>query len=461
MYDDEIPVGRAEDLTGKIFGHLTILYRVKNEKNNATLWKAICDCGNECIVRADRLKQGKTTHCGCLTKDNQSKRNFKDLTGKKFGKLTVLYRNDKIGEHSSPQWYCKCDCGNECIVSSKSLRNGTKSCGCLQGHKDHFIPSPLAINEIGNIYGELTVIEEAPTPIGREGKFWKCKCSCGNEVIVWGTALRHQNKTNCGCKTKELKKENCKLGCEKAHEVLHTKFKIEHEKNIGKKFNHLTIIGIDEDINYAICECDICGSIKKINYQNVIHGRSKSCCLNYAASLQKGKDLTGKKFGKLTVISLLDERKNKERIWHCKCDCGNFVDVSAHRLISGNTLSCGCLKSKNNAKIESMLRKLNIPYEKEYKPKDLPYKKFDFFVNNKYIIEYDGEQHFYQKSNWDYEATKKSDNIKNNYCFSHNIPIIRIPYNTEYNENDLLLTTTRFLLTSENLEEYYQERARL
>ncbi len=457
MNNDEIPVGRAEDLRGKVFGHLTVLYRVKNTKNTATLWKCLCDCGNECISRADGLKKGSATHCGCLTKEHQSQRNFEDLTGKKFGKLTVLYRSDKIGEHSSPRWRCKCECGNECDVSSASLRNGTQSCGCLKGRREYG-PSPLAKNEIGNTYGELTVIEEAPTPLGKQGKFWKCRCSCGNEIIVWGTALRCQNKTNCGCKTSELKRINCEEGRKKGIRTQHDKFKAEHEKNIGKKFNHLTILGIDEDINYAICECDICNSIKKINYQNVIHGRSKSCCLNHAPSLNKGEDLTGQRFGKLTVISLLDERKNKERMWYCKCDCGNFINVSAHGLKQGNTSSCGCLKSKNNAKIELMLRNLGISYEREYKPKDLAYKKFDFFINHQYIIEYDGEQHFRQKGDWDYEATKKSDDIKNNYCFSHNIPIIRIPYWADYNENDLLLKTTRFLLTSKNLKKYYAKR---
>ena len=80
MYEDEIPVGRAENLTGKQFGHLTVLYRVKNTKNTATLWKCQCDCGNTHIARADGLKAGTARHCGCLTKEEQSKRNFQDLT---------------------------------------------------------------------------------------------------------------------------------------------------------------------------------------------------------------------------------------------------------------------------------------------------------------------------------------------------------------------------------------------
>ena len=48
--------------------------------------------------------------------------------------------------------------------------------------------------------------------------------------------------------------------------------------------------------------------------------------------------------------------------------------------------------------------------------------------------------------------------MKNKYCFEHNIPLIRIPYNAEYTFEDLKLETTRFLLTPENEQEYYNKR---
>ena len=49
--------------------------------------------------------------------------------------------------------------------------------------------------------------------------------------------------------------------------------------------------------------------------------------------------------------------------------------------------------------------------------------------------------------------------MKNKYCFKHNIPIIRISYYADYTLEDLKLETTRFLLTPENEEEYYESRA--
>jgi hypothetical protein len=55
----------------------------------------------------------------------------KDLTEKKFGKLTVKYKSGK-DKHGNILWYCECDCGGNNIVRSKDLNNGNvKSCGCL------------------------------------------------------------------------------------------------------------------------------------------------------------------------------------------------------------------------------------------------------------------------------------------------------------------------------------------
>ena len=55
-------------------------------------------------------------------------------------------------------------------------------------------------------------------------------------------------------------------------------------------------------------------------------------------------DLTGKRYGRLTVKHLLNERKNKKRVWQCVCDCGNEINVITEALQCGDTQSCGCLK---------------------------------------------------------------------------------------------------------------------
>lgn len=54
------------------------------------------------------------------------------------------------------------------------------------------------INEIGNKYGRLTVIERAPNDSAGRAH-WICKCECGNTTIVRGTTLRSGATQSCGC----------------------------------------------------------------------------------------------------------------------------------------------------------------------------------------------------------------------------------------------------------------------
>lgn len=61
-------------------------------------------------------------------------------------------------------------------------------------------------------------------------------------------------------------------------------------------------------------------------------------------------DLTGQKFGRLTVLEDVGRTKSKQVIWRCRCDCGNIVDVVAQSLRSGNTQSCGCYANKQTSK---------------------------------------------------------------------------------------------------------------
>ena len=57
--------------------------------------------------------------------------------------------------------------------------------------------------------------------------------------------------------------------------------------------------------------------------------------------MSKCEDLTGKKFGRLTVMSRAKNCKNYA-MWNCRCDCGNEIAVRTSSLKSGHTKSCGC-----------------------------------------------------------------------------------------------------------------------
>ncbi len=74
------------------------------------------------------------------------------------------------------------------------------------------------------------------------------------------------------------------------------------------------------------------------------------------------KDLTGKKFERLTVIKKDEDRKNH---WICKCDCGNIVSVLDFYLIHGKTKSCGCYRADRARKHLESIRDITNKANKE------------------------------------------------------------------------------------------------
>jgi len=67
--------------------------------------------------------------------------------------------------------------------------------------------------------------------------------------------------------------------------------------------------------------------------------------------LSAPKDLVGKRFGRLTVVSLTDGRRHRERHWMCVCDCGNGYIVSSNGLKSGHATQCySCAKKQAGVK---------------------------------------------------------------------------------------------------------------
>jgi len=128
-----------------------------------------------------------------------------NLTGERFGKLTVKERTDpplNIKE-KRVYWTCICDCGNIATVPTKYLRDGqSRSCGCLK--RDQFKQQVMKLGQkaqekdhTNQKFGLLTAIKI----ISHNPIKWLCKCNCGNEKIATSTSLQSGHTTSCGCKT--------------------------------------------------------------------------------------------------------------------------------------------------------------------------------------------------------------------------------------------------------------------
>lgn len=129
-------MGTIIDMTGKTFGHLTVLsYAGKNPHGDA-LWLCQCDCGKTGTYIGSDLRNGRRKSCGC-----RMGREVHDLTGKRFDHVTVLYR-DPNPPRKGTYWVCRCDCGNLVSLPYWTLKKHKHhSCGKCQYKYNTFAPA--------------------------------------------------------------------------------------------------------------------------------------------------------------------------------------------------------------------------------------------------------------------------------------------------------------------------------
>lgn len=290
---------------------------------------------------------------------------MKDISGEQYGSLTALFPVKDVSKHQSSLWLCQCECGKQVVRNSASLKNKTtRSCGCTRYRNAKLTAMEKHFNNIGKMFGKLTVLEvvDSPEDVKDNRFYYRCICSCGNLVTVRATDLKSGKTISCGCAKRD-------------------------------------------------------------------------------AEARKREDLTGERFGLLTVISFAYV-KDESAYWNCQCDCGSLVTTKGAYLTHGNVASCGCLTSIGESNIKQILNNHNIKYlhNKGYfkdltSDSGLPL-RYDFIIFNDNndpvrLIEFDGPQHSKPNNLFgedEFNKLQYHDNLKNQYALSHNIPLVRIPY---------------------------------
>ena len=292
----------------------------------------------------------------------------------------------------------------------------------------------------GEIINGFEIIRQDTEYKGGEGKGlrWIVKCPiCKKEFSLDGRRMR-MGKTKTCTDCKHLSKIKGKP---------------------GQRFGYLTaekILGSDKDRHLIwLLKCD-CGNYCTRPLSNLTNRSSCGCKLGKDYNI---KDIIGQKFNALTVLSATDDRNNAGHvIWKCQCECGNICTSDTLSLKQNKKLSCGCqTESAGVRKIKEILNAENIYYQQEQRfatCKDILPLPFDFWVDQQYIIEFDGEHHFfYQECGWNtranHEITVAHDKIKNQWCKENNIPLIRIPYYIDLSTltlKDLLPDFSQFLV---------------
>lgn len=115
----------------------------------------------------------------------------------------------------------------------------------------------------------------------------------------------------------------------------------------GQRFGSLTVIRPTEKReNRRIvweCRCD-CGNTEYVQTQYLKDGSTK-CCKVCQKENRPKRDITGQRFGILTALYPTEKRdRDQSVVWHCRCDCGREVEHSCADLQRKNYISCGCLK---------------------------------------------------------------------------------------------------------------------
>lgn len=295
---------------------------------------------------------------------------------------------------------------------------------------------PVAIKDqemLNHKFGKWLVLEKAPRKKGERIK-WICQCECGTIKTVDGRTLRSGSSQSCGCRVTEINTVDL----------------------TGQTFGELTVLEktTQRQDNSVVWKCLCsCGNECFVSSHNLRRGHTRSCGHLVGQNFKGGVDITNQRFGKLVALLPTTERDDRSIVWRCKCDCGQEVFVSVHRLKEGSVKSCGCLKtSMGEEVIANLLTEAQLSFVREKTFSSLGRYRFDFYVNNEYLIEFDGKQHFSAtgESGWFTEEvvrqTQERDEIKNEWCRNNNIPLIRIPY-THLNTlclEDLLLTTSKY-----------------
>lgn len=139
---------------------------------------------------------------------------------------------------------------------------------------------------------------------------------------------------------------------------------------------------------YWNCLCS-CGKYTIVQDENLTSGNTKSC----GHLRTQIEDLTGNDYGYWHVLGMAP-RTDHHIKWTCLCRCGVIKDVRGDWLKSGDSQSCGCKNSSRGAdKIEAILTDENIQFKKEYCFPDLKSPKgaalrFDFVVFDNNLLKY-------------------------------------------------------------------------
>lgn len=203
--------------------------------------------------------------------------------------------------------------------------------------------SNMNVNDLtGQTFGILTVTGKLKE---RKDRYvvWECKCKCGQKILVNSRRLKQGTVQNCGCIPKITSHHGAIA-----------------EDLAGRAFGKLTVLCRAENQKGRtcwMCRCD-CGNEKQFYSRDLKSGKINSCGCIQNNERKPFKDIHNQRFGRLVALyPLKKDGKKSCTCWHCRCDCGNEVDMTSEQLLYNRNKSCGCMKRENQ---QSLFSKLHV-----------------------------------------------------------------------------------------------------
>ena len=233
---------------------------------------------------------------------------------------------------------------------------------------------------INQVFGRLTVVEQRGVDRKRS-RLWFCTCTCGGNAIVDTSTLRSGKTKSCGCLAREYKMRLSEESATQSQDLFWSRVDMS-----GGPHACWPWLGSTDDNGYGtihfasssatrahIFALNSAEPLPFVGAQTLHHCDNPPCCNplhlywgthdNNASDRESrgrsGKtkrrgsancnfiDLTGRRFGRLTVVAFegseLAGGRSRGTTWRCRCDCGTECVKRSVNLSSGDTRSCGCL----------------------------------------------------------------------------------------------------------------------
>ena len=273
----------------------------------------------------------------------------------------------------------------------------------------------------------LSTDEELMNASHQKVKFICPKCGVIYEKKWCHWLLQEKNEHWCSKCAKQNAHEKCKLSyeelCQRFAEKGFTLCESPDSIDSGERF-----LCMDEDgYKYAISLNSLSGGNKGTNKFSVTNPYATE-------NLQKWCDENN------ISLTVVDHVRGKKNCFKFKCECGEEFETQAYIVMSLTRTRCHkCVNkdSRYEIMVTEWLQENNISFEREFRIDDCRYKRalpFDFKCdtsNGIILIEVDGAHHF-EAIQWTdeekFKYQKARDKIKDDYCQSHNIPLLRLPY---------------------------------